>query len=428
MFRRSSSERTRVQNKPLRYRSRPQAPIIGVGVQSSGSSPAISQRAETTARRANLPLIRLEARDSEDSDEEDTNERSRLMSGQPGLLREPSGDDEDERLQSVHIDVPSFPIATATFRRPRSSSIIGSRHSSIAAQGARMGRRFTLNPLIFAKEEREARRQSLAQLKLSYYPKNTPDTYEAGFGFCSWILLVLSYIIVLATFPISICFCVKVVQEYERVVLFRLGRLIGKFLKNTSSQSIQNLGGNAKGPGIFFVLPCIESFTKVDLRTVSFSIPPQEILTRDSVTISVDAVVYYRIINATVAVANVENAHHSTRLLAQTALRNLLGTRSLSQILSDLERVEIKDVRLPVQLQRLKRPAKQEPKVVAADGEEKASRALKGAADVISQSPNALQLRYLQTLSSVASEKNSTIVFPLPVELIRHFLGSTKSK
>jgi erythrocyte band 7 integral membrane protein len=129
------------------------------------------------------------------------------------------------------------------------------------------------------------------------------------------------------------------VQEYERAVIFRLGRL---------------LGGGAKGPGIFFVLPCIESYSKVDLRTLSFDVPPQEvevqtlisgasvrsqILTKDSVTTSVDAVVYYRVSNATVSVANVENAHHSTRLLAQTTLRNILGMRNLSEILSDREAI-----------------------------------------------------------------------------------------
>ncbi|VDK42782.1 unnamed protein product [Anisakis simplex] len=185
------------------------------------------------------------------------------------------------------------------------------------------------------------------------------DTYDTGVGICGWLIITLSWVILISTFPISVCFCVKVVQEYERAVIFRLGRLIG---------------GGAKGPGIFFVLPCIESYTKVDLRTVSFNVPPQEILTKDSVTVSVDAVVYYRVCNATVSVANVENAHHSTRLLAQTTLRNMLGTKSLAEILSDrdaiamsmqtllddateswgikVERVEIKDVRLPVQLQR----------------------------------------------------------------------------
>ncbi|VDM74380.1 unnamed protein product [Strongylus vulgaris] len=220
----------------------------------------------------------------------------------------------------------------------------------------RMGRRFTLNPLIFAKEEKEARRQSLAQLKLSYYPKHmNPESYDAGLGFCGWMFMFISWLCVLASFPISICFCIKVVQEYERAVIFRLGRLIG---------------GGAKGP---------ESYTKVDLRTVSFNVPPQEILTKDSVTTSVDAVVYYRVSNATISVANVENAHHSTR----------------------------KDVRLPVQLQRAmaaeaEATREARAKVIAAEGEQKASRSLRDAATVIASTPAALQLRYLQTLNSVA--------------------------
>ncbi|CAH1787617.1 unnamed protein product, partial [Owenia fusiformis] len=184
------------------------------------------------------------------------------------------------------------------------------------------------------------------------------DPHE-GQGLCGTILSVLSWVLVVCTFPLSLCVCIKVVQEYERAVIFRLGRL---------------LAGGAKGPGIFFVLPCIEAYTKVDLRTVSFDVPPQEVLTKDSVTVSVDAVVYYRVNNATISVANVENAHHSTRLLAQTTLRNVLGTKNLADILSEresisssmqtsldaathqwgikVERVEIKDVRLPVQLQR----------------------------------------------------------------------------
>merc|ERR1712184_131437 len=182
---------------------------------------------------------------------------------------------------------------------------------------------------------------------------------EMGIGICGWLLTAFSWAIVIVTLPFSLCVCFKVVQEYERAVIFRIGRL---------------LPGGSRGPGIFFVLPCIESYQKVDLRTITLGVPPQEVLTRDSVTVSVDAVVYYRVSNATVSVANVENAHHSTRLLAQTTLRNILGTKNLHEILSDresiagsmqtvldeattawgikVERVEIKDARLPVQLQR----------------------------------------------------------------------------
>ncbi|XP_070532458.1 band 7 protein AGAP004871-like isoform X2 [Ptychodera flava] len=254
-----------------------------------------------------------------------------------------------------------------------------------------------------------------------------PDYSIGCFG---WVLVILSWLIFLVTIPFSLCICIKVVQEYERAVIFRLGRL---------------LPGGAKGPGIFFVMPCIENYTKVDLRTVSFDVPPQEILTKDSVTISVDAVVYYRVNNATISVANVENANHSTRLLAQTNLRNVLGTKNLAEILSDretishqmqsgldeatdpwgikVERVEIKDVRLPVQLQRAmaaEAEASREAraKVIAAEGEQNASRALKEAADVISESSSALQLRYLQTLNTISAEKNSTIIFPLPIDLL----------
>jgi erythrocyte band 7 integral membrane protein len=138
------------------------------------------------------------------------------------------------------------------------------------------------------------------------------------------LLTLISFALCAVTLPFSLFFCIKVVQEYERAVIFRLGRL---------------LHGGAKGPGIFFILPCIENYTKVDLRTLTFDVPPQEVLTKDSVTVSVDAVVYYRVQNATVSIANVENAHHSTRLLAQTTLRNMLGTHNLHEILSDRESI-----------------------------------------------------------------------------------------
>ncbi|CAK5071968.1 unnamed protein product [Meloidogyne enterolobii] len=322
---------------------------------------------------------------------------------------------------------PSYFLTPSALNTPR--------HSQSGGR-PRMGRRFTLNPLIFAKEEREMRRQSLAQLKLSYYPKGAGDyDGDTSSWLCQWGFWFLGWLIVLATFPVSVCFCLKVVKEYERAVIFRLGRLIG---------------GGSKGPGIFWVMPCIESYVRVDLRTVSFSVPPQEILTRDSVTVSVDAVVYYRIMNATVSVANVENAHHSTRLLAQTTMRNMLGIKTLAEILSDrdsialtmqtlldeatdswgikVERVEIKDVRLPLQLQRAmaaeaEATREARAKVIAAEGEQRASNSLKEAATMLADSPAALQLRFLQTLNSVAAEKNSTIIVPIPVEIIRHFLS-----
>lgn len=270
--------------------------------------------------------------------------------------------------------------------------------------------------------------------KMNRVHADDKDNASESGGCCDYVLIIISWIVIIFTMPFSLCLCFKVVQEYERAVIFRLGRIVS---------------GGAKGPGLFFVIPCTDSFIKIDLRTVSYDIPPQEILTKDSVTIAVDAVVYYRVSNATISVINVEDANRSTRLLAQTTLRTVLGTKSLSEILSDrenishymqtnldhatdswgiqVERVEIKDVRLPVQMQRAMsaeaeatREAKA--KVIAAEGEHKASRALKEAADVISTSPAALQLRYLQTLSQISAEKNSTIIFPLPVEMLRGFM------
>ncbi|XP_064458472.1 band 7 protein AGAP004871-like isoform X2 [Ornithodoros turicata] len=306
-----------------------------------------------------------------------------------------------------------------------------------------------------------------------------------GLDICAYILTTISILLIIATFPVSLIFCIKVVQEYERAVIFRLGRL---------------LRGGAKGPGIFFIIPCIDTYCKVDLRTVSFDVPPQEgladvfriettpaylsafvptdtkppppladdvyygtppftysyawILSKDSVTVAVDAVVYYRISNATIAVSNVEDYGHSTRLLAATTLRNVLGTKNLSEILSEresishimqasldeatdpwgvkVERVEIKDVRLPVQLQRAmaaeaEAAREARAKVIAAEGEQRASRSLKEAAEVIAGTPSALQLRYLQTLASIAAEKNSTIVFPIPMELFSGFISSNSN-
>ncbi|XP_069120748.1 band 7 protein AGAP004871-like isoform X5 [Argopecten irradians] len=254
-------------------------------------------------------------------------------------------------------------------------------------------------------------------------------------GCCGYILWFLSLLVIACTFPFSLCLCIKVVQEYERAVIFRLGRLVK---------------GGAKGPGLFFIMPCIDSYTKVDIRTVSFDVPPQEVLTKDSVTVAVDAVVYYRVQNATMSITNVEDANRSTRLLAATTLRNVLGTKNLSEILSEresishvmqsslddatdpwgvkVERVEVKDVRLPVQLQRAmaaeaEAAREARAKVIAAEGEQKASRALKEAADVISESPAAIQLRYLQTLNTISAEKNSTIIFPLPIDLVQSILG-----
>lgn len=254
------------------------------------------------------------------------------------------------------------------------------------------------------------------------------------------LAIIMSVILLIVTFPISIFISFRIVQEYERAVIFRLGRL---------------RQGGARGPGIFFILPCIDNYCKVDLRTVSFDVPPQEVLTKDSVTVAVDAVVYYRIADPLNAINNVTDYSHSTRLLAATTLRNVLGTRNLSEILSErenishtmqssldeatdpwgvkVERVEIKDVRLPVQLQRAmaaeaEAAREARAKVIAAEGEMRASRSLKEASDVISESPAALQLRYLQTLNTISAEKNSTIIFPLPLDIITPFLTTMQKQ
>lgn len=256
---------------------------------------------------------------------------------------------------------------------------------------------------------------------------------EEGNGCCGTVLIAISYLVFILTFPLAIFVCLKIVAEYERAVILRLGR---------------KLPGGAKGPGLFFILPCIDDIIKVDLRTVTFDIAPQEILTKDSVTVTVDGVIYYRIFNPVVSVITVENARYSTMLLAATSLRNILGQRTLQEILREkdtissqmqevldvatdpwgikVERVELKDVRLPANMQRAmateaEATREARAKVISAEGEQKASVALKEAADVISQSPVALQLRYLQTLTNVAAEKNSTIIFPIPIEMMSHF-------
>ncbi|XP_043107126.1 stomatin (EPB72)-like 3b [Puntigrus tetrazona] len=257
---------------------------------------------------------------------------------------------------------------------------------------------------------------------------------NGGLGCCGWIIVIISAFFSILIFPISVFISIKIVKEYERAVIFRLGRITAR---------------KAKGPGIFFIIPCTDSFVKVDLRTISFDIPPQEILTKDSVTVSVDGVVYFRVNDPVASVANVSNADYSTRLLAQTTLRNVLGTKNLSEVLSDregisqsmqmtldeatdswgikVERVEIKDVKLPQQLQRAmaaeaEAAREARAKVIAAEGEMNASRALKEASLVIAEAPSALQLRYLQTLNTIAAEKNSTIIFPLPMDIISHFM------
>jgi len=257
---------------------------------------------------------------------------------------------------------------------------------------------------------------------------------EEGPGVCAMALTIFSLILIIVTLPLSLVFVVKVVQEYERAVIFRLGRL---------------LTGGARGPGVFFVIPCVDVYEKIDMRSQTFEIPPQEILTKDSVTVFVNAIMYYKVKNAIHAVANVDDYSGSARLLAATTLRNVLGTLTLGDILCQreaiaremkdvldegtepwgvtVERVEVKDVRVPEQLQRAmaaeaEAAREARAKVIAAEGEHKASRALRHAAEIITESPAALQLRYLQTLNGISAENNSTIIFPVPIDIMSSFM------
>jgi regulator of protease activity HflC (stomatin/prohibitin superfamily) len=228
---------------------------------------------------------------------------------------------------------------------------------------------------------------------------------------------------------------VKILPEYERGVVFRLGRL----------RPVDY------GPGIFFLIPIADRMVRVSLRTVVHDVPPQDIITRDNVSVKVNAVVYYRVMNPRRAVVDVENFHYATSQLSQTTLRSVLGQVELDTLLSEREKlnqqlqtildkhtdpwgikvsaVEVKHVDLPVEMQRaMAKQAEAErekrAKIIHADGERQAATALSAAADVFGGNPVTLQLRYLQTLTEVASEKNSTLIFPLPIELLRPFLGN----
>ncbi|CAF1502840.1 unnamed protein product [Rotaria magnacalcarata] len=312
---------------------------------------------------------------------------------------------------------------------------------STSAPTSRIDRRKSSIAAIFDDNHRRGEnliRQSRTSLRRLWDKYDVPyvigeEIDNANATLCEKTLIICSWCILILFFPFSLFLTLKIVKEYERAVIFRLGRL------NHAS---------AHGPGMCFILPCIDTVHLVDIRTVSFDVPPQEVLTRDSVTVAVDAVVYYRILNPTVSIANVENAQDSTHLLAQTSLRNVLGTRLLSELLCDrgsvsnlmreclddatdcwgikVERVEIKDVRLPKSLQRImaaeaEAAREARAKIIVSEGEYKSSRALKDAADILAQSPCAMQLRYLQTLSSIATEQNSTIIFPIPIDLFSVF-------
>jgi regulator of protease activity HflC (stomatin/prohibitin superfamily) len=225
---------------------------------------------------------------------------------------------------------------------------------------------------------------------------------------------------------------IKILNEYERGVIFRLGRLI-----------------SAKGPGIIFLIPLVDKMQKVSLRLVTLDIPPQDVITRDNVSIQVNAVVYYRVMDSNNAIVEVENYAYATTQLAQTTLRSVCGQAELDELLAEREKisvrlqeildkdtdpwgikvskVEIKHIDLPPEMQRaMAKQAEAErerrAKVIHAEGEHQASAKLAEAASVLSKDPTALQLRYLQTLSEIATEKNSTMIFPIPIDLITPFL------
>lgn len=225
---------------------------------------------------------------------------------------------------------------------------------------------------------------------------------------------------------------IKVLREYERGVIFRLGRLVG-----------------AKGPGIFLIIPIIDRMVKVSLRLVTLDIPPQDVITRDNVSVKVNAVVYFRVMDPSKAIVEVEDYLYATSQLAQTTLRNVLGQAELDELLSardkinlDLQKiidvhtdpwgikvalVEVKHIDLTEELKRaMARQAEAErerrAKVIHAEGEFQASQKLADAAGVISKHPEALQLRYLQTLTELTAGNNSTTIFPIPIDLIKPFL------
>lgn len=243
--------------------------------------------------------------------------------------------------------------------------------------------------------------------------------------------LILGFVL-LSVFSVA----VKVVREYERGVIFRLGRLVG-----------------AKGPGLFFLIPMIDKMVKVDLRTVTLDVPTQEVITKDNVPTKVNAVVYFRIINPENAIVEVEDYFSATSLISQTSLRSILGQSELDELLSEREKintklqdvidsqtdpwgikvstVEVKDVELPENMKRaMAKQAEAErerrAKIINAEGEFQAAEKLASAAEIIGRHPAALQLRFLQTVTEATSEKASTFVLPIPMDIIESFIKKKK--
>lgn len=245
-------------------------------------------------------------------------------------------------------------------------------------------------------------------------------------------------LVILVFILLIIMSSIKVMREYERAVVFRLGRLIA-----------------VKGPGLIILIPFIDKMIRVSLRTVVMDIEPQDVITKDNVSIKVNAVLYFRVMEADKAIVDVENYLFATNQLAQTTLRSILGQSDLDEILAEREKinhrlqqiiddhtepwgikvssVEVKQIDLPIEMQRaMARQAEAErerrAKIINADGEYQAARKLADAAQQIQEFPIALQLRFLQTLSDIATEKNSTIVFPVPIDLLTPFMEGAQSK
>ena len=242
----------------------------------------------------------------------------------------------------------------------------------------------------------------------------------------AYLIAVIAVLIVVLLIVFA---SVNIAREYERGVVFRLGRLLPK----------------PKGPGLYFIIPVVDRVQKVDLRTVTLNVPPQEVITKDNVPVRVNAVAYFRIVDANASQVAVENFMVATSQIAQTTLRSILGQHVLDELLSEREKlnamlqeqiddqtspwgikvsiVEVKDVEIPSDMQRaMARQAEAErerrAKVISAEGEYQASERLKDAAAVMAQQPITVQLRYLQTLLEIGSANNSTIVFPIPIDLL----------
>ncbi len=249
---------------------------------------------------------------------------------------------------------------------------------------------------------------------------------------------IIAIVVVLGLAVLLLASAIKIVREYERAIVFRLGRLLPE----------------PKGPGLFIRIPVVDQFIKVDLRTITLMIPPQEVITKDNVPVRVNAVAYFRILDPKAAIVQVENFMVATSQVAQTTLRSVLGQHQLDELLSEREKinailqgiidettapwgikvsiVEVKDVEIPSDMQRaMARQAEAErerrAKVINAEGEFQAAERLKDAAVVIADHPIALQLRYLQTLLEIGSTNSSTIVFPAPIELLRPFMSGPGS-